>query len=107
MSKATAKLFTPQPNVSRVIKLFEQELGSPLFERTSKGLKLTAYGKSIYSYAENILKNVNLITDTNSISSNNNFYVATYPSNIMSWLLVELYQKHSGMIFSHQQDTVG
>ncbi|MGO3522430.1 MAG: LysR family transcriptional regulator, partial [Leuconostoc mesenteroides] len=50
MSKAAAKLFTTQPNVSRVIKLFEQELGSPLFERTSKGLKLTAYGKSIYSY---------------------------------------------------------
>ncbi|MDI6544948.1 LysR family transcriptional regulator [Leuconostoc suionicum] len=54
MSKASAKLFTPQPNVSRVINLFEQELGSPLFERTSKKLKLTAYGKSIYSYAENI-----------------------------------------------------
>lgn len=47
LSKAAAKLFTTQPNVSRVIKLFE---------RTSKGLKLTAYGKSIYSYAENILK---------------------------------------------------
>lgn len=106
LSKAAAKLFTTQPNVSRVIKLFEQELGSPLFERTSKGLKLTAYGKSIYSYAENILKNVNLITDTNSISSNNNFSVATYPSNIMSWLLVELYQKNLDMILSHQQSTV-
>ncbi|EEJ42762.1 LysR family transcriptional regulator [Leuconostoc mesenteroides subsp. cremoris] len=106
MSKAAAKLFTTQPNVSRVIKLFEQELASPLFERTSKVLKLTAYGKSIYSYAENILKNVNLITDTNSISSNNNFSVATYPSNIMSWLLVELYQKNPDMILSHQQGTV-
>lgn len=106
LSKAAAKLFTTQPNVSRVIKLFEQELGSPLFERTSKGLKLTAYGKSIYSYAENILKNVNLITDTNSISSNNNFSVATYPSNIISWLLVELYQKNPDMILSHQQGTV-
>lgn len=106
MSKAAAKLFTTQPNVSRVIKLFEQELGSPLFKRTSKGLKLTAYGKSIYSYAKNILKNVNLITDTNSISSNNNFSVATYPSNIMSWLLVELYQKNPDMILSHQQGTV-
>ncbi|WP_349549053.1 LysR family transcriptional regulator [Leuconostoc mesenteroides] len=41
LSKAAAQLFTTQPTVSRVIKLFEQDSGSPLFERTSQGLKLT------------------------------------------------------------------
>jgi DNA-binding transcriptional LysR family regulator len=62
LSKAATKLYTSQPNVSKVIKSLEKELGSPLFERTSRGLRLTPYGKSIYGYAENVLKNAIRIT---------------------------------------------
>ena len=41
LSRAAEKLYTSQPNVSKVIRSLEDELGSSLFDRTSKGLKLT------------------------------------------------------------------
>ena len=51
LGKTAEKLYTSQPNVSKVIRALEDELGGALFDRTSKGMKLTEYGKSIYNYA--------------------------------------------------------
>lgn len=106
LSKAAVSMYTTQPNVSKVIKALEKELGRPLFERTSKGLRLTPYGKSIYEYAENILKNANLITNMELVETHNTFNISTYPSNIIAWLLVELYQNNSDIIVEHYQGTV-
>lgn len=64
--KAAERLYTTQPNVSRVIYALESELGNKIFERTSRGLRLTDYGKSIYNYALNAVKNTNLILETDS-----------------------------------------
>ena len=43
-SKAAAKLFVTQPALSIAIRRVEQELGSPLFNRNSRPLKLTQVG---------------------------------------------------------------
>ncbi len=106
LGKAAAKLYTSQPNVSKVIRSLEQELGDILFERTSRGLKLTPYGKSIFEYASNIVKNANLITNTEHNKSKNTFYLSTYQSNIIAQLLVELYKKHKDISIEHRQGTV-
>ncbi|WP_141430825.1 LysR family transcriptional regulator [Bacillus sp. 03113] len=106
LSKAAARLYTTQPNVSKVIGALEKELGSPLFERTSRGLRLTPYGKSIYEYAENILKNASLITNMELVERRNTFNISTYPSNMISWLLVDLYQNNPDLIIEHHQGTV-
>jgi len=106
LSKAAARLYTTQPNVSKVIGALERELGSALFERTSRGLRLTPYGKSIYGYAENILKNASLIANHALAERRNTLNISTYPSNIIAWLLVELYQKNPNMILEHRQGTV-
>lgn len=106
LSKAAARLYTTQPNVSKVIGSLEKELGNLLFERTSRGLRLTNYGKSIYEYAENVLKNASLITNMDLVGKHNTFSIYTYPSNIMAWLLVELYQNNPDIIIEHHQGTV-
>lgn len=106
LSKAAARLYTTQPNVSKVIGALEKELGSPLFERTSKGLRLTPYGKSIYAYAENILKNASLMTNKSLAENHLALNISTYPSNVIAWLLVELFQKYPGMTLEHHQGTV-
>lgn len=41
-----------QPAVSQAVKLMEQELGSRLFLRTGKGVKLTPEGAMLYGYVE-------------------------------------------------------
>lgn len=48
LSKASEKLFISQPAVSFSIKELEKELGQKLFERKSKGVELTAFGKLLY-----------------------------------------------------------
>ena len=62
-NKAAEKLYTSQPNVSKVIKSFEKELGKPLFKRNGRNTVVTDYGKSVYIYAQNIFKNINLISN--------------------------------------------
>jgi len=106
LSKAAARLYTTQPNVSKVIRALEKELGNSLFERTSRGLRLTPYGKSIYVYAENVLKNASLIVNAELVKRHNTFNVSTYPSNIISLLLVELYQNNPDINIEHHQGTV-
>lgn len=106
LSKAAIKLYTTQPNVSKVIKLLEKELENPLFERTNKGLKVTSYGQSIYEYAKNILKNANLITNIETERKPNVFTISSYPSNIIATLLVKLYQNNPNILIENHQGTV-
>lgn len=49
---AAEELCISQPAVSQGIKLLESSLGSNLFIRTPKGVKLTPEGKVLYSYIE-------------------------------------------------------
>ena len=56
ISAAAKKLFMSQPPLSTQMKLLEQELGCPLFERGQKHIRLTDTGKLLYDRAQNILK---------------------------------------------------
>ena len=47
-SRAAKNLFLSQPNLSSAITNLEQELGFPIFERTSAGMELTPAG-SVWS----------------------------------------------------------
>lgn len=58
ISKAAAKLFVAQPNVSRAIKELENSLGITIFERNSKGMTLTPDGERLMRYAGGILTQI-------------------------------------------------
>lgn len=62
LTLAAEELYTTQPHVSMVIKSLEQELGTALFIRKSKGVELTEAGKRIYSYAVNAVRNAEAIS---------------------------------------------
>ena len=106
LGKAAAQLYTSQPNVSKVIHTLETELGHPLFERTTRGLRLNSYGKAIYEYASNILKNAEMITSACSDEKPDIFNVSTYQSTTLARLLVQLYKSHKGLRIEHRQGTV-
>ena len=52
ITKAAAALGRNQPNVTRVIKLLESQLGNQLFVREARGLSLTEKGELLYSHVE-------------------------------------------------------
>ena len=55
-SRAAVKLRRTQPAVSQTIRKLEEELGEPLFERTSRDGTLTSAGELLRSYAERLLR---------------------------------------------------
>lgn len=57
-SRAAEALYTTQPNVSKVIRTLEQELGFSLFIRQSRGIVLTSRGRRIYEYASKAVEQV-------------------------------------------------
>jgi DNA-binding transcriptional LysR family regulator len=54
-SRAADKLYRTQPAVSQAIRRLEEEVGEPLFDRSSKDGTLTASGQVLLKYAEQIL----------------------------------------------------
>ena len=53
-SKASQKLFIAQPSLSVIVKKLEQQIGTPLFDRTTKPIKLTHAGQEYITAVEQI-----------------------------------------------------
>lgn len=58
INKAAEKLYVGQPTLSRAIKELEASLGITLFERSTKGMTLTADGELFIRCAKNVLAQV-------------------------------------------------
>ena len=52
INRAAEALYVSQPNLSTAIRSLEEELGVKLLERTSKGVRLTEEGQSVYVRAK-------------------------------------------------------
>src|SRR6476469_6362191 len=52
ITRAAEELNTVQSNVTQRIKALEAEIGTPLFERHSRGMALTGAGKRLLPYAQ-------------------------------------------------------
>lgn len=52
ITKAAAALGSNQPNVTRIMKLLESQLGCRLFIRGARGISLTEEGERLYSHVE-------------------------------------------------------
>ena len=56
INKAAEKLYMDQSNLSRCIKELESSVGVNIFERSSRGVKISPHGEEFLKYAKNILK---------------------------------------------------
>lgn len=58
LSRAADRLRIAQPALSRQIRLLEQELGTPLFERHGRGMVITEAGREVLAHALRIMAEV-------------------------------------------------
>ncbi len=56
LGRAASALHVTQPALSRTVRLLEDHLGAPLFERHSKGMQLTIIGKALVPHATLLLR---------------------------------------------------
>ena len=93
-SRAADVLFTTQPNVSKIIRSLEAELGFPLFERKNRGIRLTKKGREIYGYASRTLENMNQLQAYARLDEEEDLSIACNPSSWISARFTEFYQLH-------------
>ncbi|AKU92567.1 LysR family transcriptional regulator [Vulgatibacter incomptus] len=58
IGRASQRLFVSQPPLSRQIRYLEEELGTPLFERTPRGVRLLEAGDTFLIHARRVLAEV-------------------------------------------------
>ncbi len=61
LNKASETLLVAVPNLSRSIKELELDLGITIFDRSAKGMCLTAEGEEFIGYAKGILQQINQV----------------------------------------------
>ena len=81
-SRAADNLFVSQPTFSYQIKLLEEEIGFPIFERSGRGAALTPAGEQFVSYLRNMREEMN-----RAIEQGQNFY-SQYKDDISISLMV-------------------
>ena len=107
LNRAAEKLYTTQPNVSRVLNSLEKELHVTLLERSNKGIKMTPQGEELYGHAMSILKHSNVIRSMSERPNGRRFSVSGYRSGLLTKLMVQLYQGGREQIkYEYREGTV-
>lgn len=94
-SSAAEILYTTQPNVSKVIRALEGELGFPLFIRQKKGIQLTAKGRYVYDYASRALANVDQMNSLLKEDTMEELLISSNPSSWMAACFAQFYNLYS------------
>ncbi len=63
VGRAAQRLHLAQPPLSRQIRALEDEIGTPLFERTPRGMTLLPPGRAFLEHARSILAAVDRAVD--------------------------------------------
>ncbi len=94
INKAAEELFTSQSNISKVIKAFEKKVNIELFNRNSKGVRLTDKGYEIYDYAKRILENIDIIESISYEKLSRKLNISCYQNHIIAKVLCDYYVKY-------------
>ncbi|TCO68731.1 LysR family transcriptional regulator [Marinisporobacter balticus] len=94
LNKAAERLYTSQPNVSKILKNLETELGIKLMERTPKGVVATGFGDQFYDYAKNIIKTVRIVEELAEDRAYDQLKIAAFPSNMIARMVADYYLEH-------------
>ena len=97
INKAAQNLYIAQSTLSSSIRSLEQELGSKIFNRTSKGVYLTDFGTEFYNHAKSVCSEIEfmqslslkLSKSTGSLSVSNMF------NPVANEAFIEIYNKYN------------
>ncbi len=93
-SKAAEVLYTTQSSVSKVIKSMEESMGIRLFERYTRGIRLTSEGEHVYQYTKTVLENLEKIETFQHQKETEVLSVSCNPSSWFADIFVKFYQIH-------------
>ncbi|MCI8511622.1 MAG: LysR family transcriptional regulator [Lachnospiraceae bacterium] len=110
-NRAAQALYISQPNLSYSIKSLESELGYPIFERISTGVRLTDPGRRFLDYAQPVYQQFQLLQTICSKAGQSGqptLSVSTSPLKFVSNVFIALYQEYAetGAVLTYREDTL-
>jgi len=109
--RAATRLNMSQPPLSRQIKAFETELGTTLFARTSRGVRLSAAGSALLVDARRLLREADAIAagahalGRGEIGSVRLGFISTASYNVLPRVLPEFHRRRPGIRLHLQEAT--
>ena len=98
ISKAAEKLYIAQPSLTAAIKELENEFGITIFQRTNKGVILTAEGEEFLGYARQVITQIQLMEERygDTTPVRRQFCVSTQHYSFAVEAFVELLKEYGG-----------
>ncbi len=102
---AAEQLFATRQGVSKIIRLLEDDLGQPLFERTNKGVIPTDYATALLPYAKDFLQACTAISGLHTLALQSRSVVTVYAlDHMLAYLgasfVAEFHRLHPDVILS-------
>lgn len=96
ITEAAKALFIAQPSLSAAVRELEEEMGTTIFLRGSRGVTLTQEGEEFLGYARQVVQQAALIEDkyVHRAQSRQRFAVSTQHYSFTSGAFVELVRAH-------------
>lgn len=89
ISRASQKLFTAQPNLSRTLKRIEDITGFVIFDRSKSPISLTQEGKILFDYIDKFQDlEMEMLKEINESKSSNNSYIRIGSLTFMSQYII-------------------
>ena len=98
ISEAAKQLFITQPSLTSAIHELENELGITIFQRTNKGILVSAEGEEFLGYARQVIEQTNLIEERylGTAPLKHQFCVSTQHYSFAVEAFVELLHQYGG-----------
>ena len=106
-SDAAKVLYSTQPSVSKVVKALEDALGMQLFERLSRGIRLTVQGQKVYRYACRITNEIDTLENMAAHGMTKWIRVSLNPSSWFANQFVDFYNETYEKNYHFQLTTAG
>ena len=91
MNEAAQKLYVARSSLSTSMKNLEAELGAPIFERTTRGVTLTAFGRDVYQQAQEICQRFSFLQSVPKAGRRTHLSVSSLYCSLANDAFVELY----------------
>lgn len=91
---AAEVLITTQPNVSKIVKSLEQELGMVLLERNRNGVTITPEGEHVYIHAIDVLDNIKNIRTFSKSKDIHKLSISSIQSKEVAMYISEFYNQN-------------
>lgn len=108
ITEAAAKLFIAQPSLTSAIRELENEYGITIFDRSNRGVEITAEGEEFLGYARQILEQTDLVEEryTGKTEGKMRFCVSSQHYSFAVEAFVELLKQHGGNKYEfHMRET--